>query len=117
MHVTDFNRLMWDNGIAPTRVIGHGVADPGPLYSGEIPRVATMINEPGRRGRIVGADLLEPLSAYAQIDVWGIGTEGLCANRGAVRGRGDVPTRGCSETSRAGGSTCTRPAGPHSGCP
>ncbi|UGU22409.1 glycosyltransferase [Mycobacterium avium] len=92
VHVTDFNRLMWDNGIAPTRVIDHGVADPGPLYSGEIPRVATMINEPGRRGRIVGADLLEPLSAYAQIDVWGIGTEGLCANRGAVRGRGDVPT-------------------------
>lgn len=90
VHVTDFNRLMWDNGRAPTRVIDHGVADPGPLYTGEVLRVATMINEPLRRGRVVGADLLEPLSAYAQIDVWGMGTESLYANRGGVIGRGDV---------------------------
>ncbi|ORA17572.1 glycosyltransferase [Mycobacterium asiaticum] len=90
VHVTDFNRLMWDNGKAPTRVIDHGVADPGPLYSGEILRAATMINEPLRRGRIVGADLLEPLSAYGAIDVWGIGSEVLRANRGGVTGRGDV---------------------------
>ncbi|OBG29629.1 glycosyltransferase [Mycobacterium sp. 852002-51057_SCH5723018] len=90
VHVTDFNRLMWDNGRAPTRVIDHGMADPGPRYTGDIPRAATMINEPVRRGRTVGADLLEPLSAYAQIDVWGIGTDGLYADRGAVTGRGDV---------------------------
>jgi hypothetical protein len=90
VHVTDFNRLMWDNGRAPTRVIDHGVADPGRLYTGDVPRVATMINEPARRGRVVGADLLEPLSRYAQIDMWGIGTGGLCVNRGAVTGRGDV---------------------------
>jgi glycosyltransferase involved in cell wall biosynthesis len=94
VHVTDFNRLMWDNGRAPTRVIDHGIADPGPRYTGDIPRAATMINEPGRRGRTVGADLLEPLSAYAQIDVWGIGTDALHANRGAVTGRGDVPAPG-----------------------
>ncbi|OBI33297.1 glycosyl transferase [Mycobacterium sp. E1386] len=90
VHVTDFNRLMWDNGRAPTRVIDHGIADPGHRYTGDIPRTATMINEPLRRNRIVGADLLEPLSAYAQIDVWGIGTEALHAGRGAVTGRGDV---------------------------
>lgn len=90
VHVTDFNRLMWDNGVAPTRVIEHGIADPGLRYSGEILRAATMINEPQRRGRIVGADLLEPLSAYAPVDVWGIGTETLHANRGGVTGRGDV---------------------------
>jgi hypothetical protein len=90
VHVTDFNRLMWDNGRAPTRVINHGVADPGLLYTGAVPRAATMINEPARRGRVVGADLLEPLSRYARIDVWGIGTDGVCVNRGAVTGRGDV---------------------------
>ncbi|KZS62830.1 glycosyl transferase [Mycobacterium ostraviense] len=94
VHVTDFNRLMWDNGSAPTRVIEHGMADPGPLYTGDIVRAATMINEPMRRGRTVGADLLEPLSAYAAIDVWGIGSEALSlhrgGNRGAVTGRGDV---------------------------
>lgn len=90
VHVTDFNRLMWDNGRAPTRVIDHGIADPGPRYTGDILRAATMINEPLRRNRVVGADLLEPLSGYAQIDVWGIGTEDLRANRGGVTGRGDV---------------------------
>lgn len=90
VHVTEFNRLMWDNGRAPTRVIDHGIADPGPLYTGDIPRVATMINEPLRRGRVVGTDLLEPLSKFAQIDVWGIGTESVYVDRGAVTGRGDV---------------------------
>lgn len=91
VHVTDFNLLMWDNGRAPTRVIDHGMADPGPLYTGDVLRVATMINEPLRRDRIVGTDLLEPLSVYGQIDVWGIGTEALSGNRGGVTGRGDVP--------------------------
>lgn len=90
VHVTDFNRLMWDNGRAPTRVIDHGMADPGPRYTGDIRRAATMINEPLRRGRIVGTDLLEPLSAYAPIDVWGMGTEPLNTHRGRVAGRGDV---------------------------
>jgi glycosyl transferase family 1 len=90
VHVTDFNRLMWDNGRAPARVIDHGVPDPGRRYTGDVLRAATMINEPLRRGRTVGADLLEPLSAYAQIDVWGIGTESLYARSGGVTGRGDV---------------------------
>ncbi|MCV7098291.1 glycosyltransferase [Mycobacterium kubicae] len=90
IHVTDFNRLMWDNGSAPTQVIDHGMADPGQLYTGDIPRVAAMINEPVRRARTVGTDLLQPLSAYGQIDVWGMGTEALSADNGAVIGRGDV---------------------------
>jgi hypothetical protein len=90
IHVTDFNRLMWNNGVAPTRVIGHGIADPGYVYTGEIPAAATMINEPCRRGRTVGADLLEGLSAHAPIDVWGIETERL-SGTGNVCGKGDVP--------------------------
>jgi hypothetical protein len=96
VHVTDFNKLMWDNGIAPTRVISHGIADPGPLYTGKIPRVATMINEPVRRWRVVGTDLLEPLSAAAPIDIWGIGAEDLNEEpwrSPRVTGRGDVPSR------------------------
>jgi hypothetical protein len=90
VHVTDFNRLMWDSGWAPTRVIGHGIADPGPLYSGDVVRVASMINEPLRRGRTVGADLLPRLSAYGQIDVWGIGTEALADVGAGINGCGDV---------------------------
>jgi glycosyltransferase involved in cell wall biosynthesis len=93
IHVTDFNRLMWNNGAAPTRVITHGIADPGQLYTGEIPAVATMINEPCRRWRTVGADLLAELGSHTPIDVWGIDTEALNAHGGSsqVRGKGDVP--------------------------
>jgi hypothetical protein len=91
IHVTDFNRLMWNNGVAPTRVINHGIADPGPLYTGEIASAATMINEPCRRWRTVGADLLEQLSSHTPIDVWGIGTEMLDTRSARVRGKGDVP--------------------------
>lgn len=93
VHVTDFNRLMWDNGRAPTRVIDHGVADHGVLYTGELAAASTMINEPLRRWRIVGADLLAPLSRYAPIDVWGLGTAELnetLDSDGRVRGHGDV---------------------------
>ncbi|WP_019971421.1 glycosyltransferase [Mycobacterium sp. 141] len=93
VHVTEFNRLMWDNGVAPTRVITHGIADPGNLYTGDVAAAATMINEPLRRWRTVGADLLDELSSQVPIDVWGIGSREL--NRkgalAAVRGKGDVP--------------------------
>ncbi|WP_313673919.1 glycosyltransferase [Mycolicibacterium sp.] len=93
VHVTDFNRLMWDNGRAPTTVIDHGIADPGQQYRGEIPHAATMINEPLRRGRVVGTDLLATLGETAPVDVWGIGTEALNERRhrhGGVTGMGDV---------------------------
>jgi hypothetical protein len=93
VHVTDFNRLMWDNGVAPTRVITHGIADPGQLYTGEIAAAATMINEPVRRWRTVGADLLAPLASQVPIDVWGIDSEALgdVLTGLAVRAHGDVP--------------------------
>jgi hypothetical protein len=96
VHVTDFNRLMWDTGAAPTCVINHGVPDPGHRYTGEIARAATMINEPVRRWRTVGADLLGPLSEFTPIDVWGIDTEELNAparHIAGVSGRGDVPAQ------------------------
>ncbi len=92
VHVTDFNCLMWDNGVAPTTVITHGIVDPGDRYTGELPSAAAMINEPIRRGRVVGTDLLLRLSAEVPIDVWGMGTSDLHQRSPAsdVRGRGDV---------------------------
>ncbi|MCG8925849.1 glycosyltransferase [Lentzea sp. CC55] len=72
VHVTHFNDLMWDCGTTRTVVIEHGVVDPGPLYTGELPRAAAVINEPVRRGRIVGTDLLP---RFDPIDVFGMGTE------------------------------------------
>jgi hypothetical protein len=95
IHVTDFNRLMWDNGRAPTTVIGPGIADPGHLYTGDIAAAAAVINEPVRRWRTVGADLLGTFGQAAPVDVWGIGTDDLndpahrCAG---VTGHGDLRT-------------------------
>ena len=54
VHVTHFNELFWDNGMAPTTVIEHGIVDPGPLYTGELPHAAVVVNEPVRRGRTTG---------------------------------------------------------------
>ena len=45
VHVTRYNRLMWDNGRTPTTVIEHSVAiDPAARYSGEVERGITICN-------------------------------------------------------------------------
>ena len=77
VHVTHFNRLFWDCGRAPTDVVEHGIVDPGPLWSGELARAAVVVNDPVRRGRAVGTDLLPALSRSAPLDVFGMRVEGL----------------------------------------
>ena len=77
VHVTHFNRLFYDNGRAPTTVIEHGIVDPGERWTGELARAAVVVNEPVRRGRYVGADLLPGLAAVAPVDVFGMGLSGL----------------------------------------
>jgi glycosyltransferase involved in cell wall biosynthesis len=84
VHVTAFNELMWDNGQAPTVVIPHGIVDPGERYTGELDRAAVVINEPVRRWRITGTDLLpgfgvaaRRVSPTAGLDVFGMGLDGL----------------------------------------
>jgi hypothetical protein len=73
VHVTHFNALFWDTGTTRTRVIEHGIVDPGYRYTGELPRAAVAINEPVRRGRVTGTDLLPRLGAVIPIDLFGIG--------------------------------------------
>ena len=77
VHVTHFNQLFWDCGSARTTVIEHGLVDPGHLYTGEIARAAVCVNDPVRRGRAVGADLLGQLSAAVPLDVFGMRVEQL----------------------------------------
>jgi glycosyltransferase involved in cell wall biosynthesis len=72
VHVTHFNELFWDAGGTPTRVIEHGIVDPGYRYTGELPRAAAVINEAPRRGRVTGTDLLGRLGAGAPIDLFGM---------------------------------------------
>jgi hypothetical protein len=83
-HVTHFNQAMWDCGRAPTTVVPHGIPDPGARYTGELAAGVSMINEPVRRRRVTGADLLDTLAEAAPVDLFGIGSE-------EVGGRGDVP--------------------------
>jgi len=72
VHVTHFNDLFWDAGTTPTRVVEHGIVDPGPRYTGELPRTAVVINEARRRARVTGTDLLERFSQAAPVDVFGM---------------------------------------------
>jgi glycosyltransferase involved in cell wall biosynthesis len=71
-HVTHFNDLFWDTGATPTRVIEHGIVDPGYRYTGELARAAVAINEARRRARVTGTDLLARFAAYAPLDVFGM---------------------------------------------
>lgn len=79
VHVTHFNALFWDCGTTPTRVIEHGIPDPGHRYTGELERAAVVVNEPVRRARVAGTDLLAPLSRAVPLDVFGMGVGPLAA--------------------------------------
>ena len=77
VHVTHFNRLFWDCGRAPTDVVEHGIVDPGHRYSGEWARAGVVVNDPVRRSRSVGTDLLPLLSEAAPLDVFGMNVNPL----------------------------------------
>lgn len=77
VHVTHFNRLVWDCGDAPTAVIEHGVPDPGYLYTGGLRSLGVVINEPVRRGRVTGTDLLPLFAEHARLDCFGIASDEL----------------------------------------
>jgi glycosyltransferase involved in cell wall biosynthesis len=72
VHVTHFNDLFWDTGATPTRVIEHGIVDPGYRYTGELARAAVAINEARRRARVTGTDLLPRFAARVPLDVFGM---------------------------------------------
>jgi hypothetical protein len=80
VHVTPFNDVFWDCGRAPTVVIEHGIPDPGYRYIGDIPHAAVVINEPVRRWRVTGTDLLPRFAEHATLDVFGMAVAQLPAN-------------------------------------
>jgi hypothetical protein len=85
VHVTHFNELFWDCGATPTRVIEHGVVDPGYRYTGRTPRAVVVINEARRRARVTGTDLLDRFAGDGvPIDLFGI-------DAGALGGVEDMP--------------------------
>jgi len=74
VHVTHFNRLMWDNGNVPTKVIEHGVTQPQVKWTGELDRGIVVINNLPARGRLLGFDLFLEARKHVPIDLVGMGT-------------------------------------------
>ncbi|AVT31993.1 glycosyl transferase [Plantactinospora sp. BC1] len=76
-HVTHFNALYWDTGGTRTTVVEHGIVAPTAQYTGELDRLAVVVNEPVRRWRVTGTDLLPLFAQIAPLDVFGMGVAGL----------------------------------------
>lgn len=94
-HVTGFNQIFWDTGATRTTVVDHGIVAPAVSYTGELDRLAVVINEPVRRGRVTGTDLLPRFAEIAPLDVFGMGVAGLADHLGLPADRltshDDVP--------------------------
>lgn len=87
VHVTHFNRLMWDNGPTPTMVIEHSVAiDPEARYSGKRAEGIVVVNGMQRRPRIAGYDLFLQARQAVPLAAAGMETE-------QFGGLGDIPYR------------------------
>lgn len=81
-HVTHFNQLFWDTGSSRTTVVEHGIVAPEVSFTGELDRLAVVINEPVRRWRVTGTDLLPRFAEVAPLDVFGMGVTGLAERLG-----------------------------------
>lgn len=87
VHVTHYNRLMWDNGRTPTTVIEHSVAlDPAIHYRGSRESGITIANGMQKRPRIAGYDIFLQVRQQVPLEVVGMQTE-------EFGGLGDVPYR------------------------
>lgn len=87
VHVTHFNRLMWDSGRTPTVVIEHGVAPPPEVrYTGELERGIVVINGLNWRGRRLGLDVFLEARRHIPLDLVGM-------HASELGGLGEVPPR------------------------
>lgn len=86
-HVTHFNRMMWDCGMAPVTVVEHGVVDPGYLYTGDDPSLGVAVNEPLRRTRVAGTDLALRIAERADVHFYGMQVTRLADLRPELAGR------------------------------
>lgn len=85
VHVTHFNRLMWDCGASPTRVIPHAVVVPENVqYTGELEKGIVVINNIQSRGRRLGLDVYKEVRKHVPLDIVGMGSK-------EVGGLGEVP--------------------------
>lgn len=93
VHVTHFNRMAWDCGVAPTTVVEHGIVDPGYRYKGTEGSLGVVVNEPVRRWRVAGTDLMLQVADQVPVEVYGMGMQALeqASPRLAGRTHDDLP--------------------------
>ena len=88
-HVTSFNRLYWDCGRARTTLVDHGVIDPGHRYAGTSASLAASVNEPVRRWRVAGTDVLLRVAEEVPVALHGMGVAELARRaEGTAAGKG-----------------------------
>jgi glycosyltransferase involved in cell wall biosynthesis len=75
VHVTHFNKLMWDNGRASAEVVDHGIMIPRVRYSGELERGIVVINNLQERGRRLGLDIFMEVRERVPLDLIGMDTK------------------------------------------
>jgi hypothetical protein len=96
VHVTHFNSLFWDCRETPTHVIDHAVMPfrPGGIYTGELERGVSLVNDLPRRKRVVGGDVFLRAREEVPLDLFGFDSK-------EVGGFGDLPQAGVHERMRA----------------
>jgi hypothetical protein len=77
VHVTHFNKLMWDNGRSPAEVIDHGIQIPTITYTGELAKGIVVINNLEDRGRRLGLDVFLQVREEIPLDLIGMDTKKL----------------------------------------
>jgi hypothetical protein len=75
VHVTHFNKLMWDNNGLNSQVIEHGVMIPELKQQPKKERGIVVINNLPTRGRLLGLDIFEEVRKHIPLDLVGMGAE------------------------------------------
>lgn len=75
VHVTHYNKLMWQNENSAVKVIEHGVLQPKELYEGKLRKGIVIVNNLNERGRKAGADIFREVNKHIPLDLIGIGTK------------------------------------------
>ena len=75
VHVTHFNKLMWNNETDNVKVIDHGITKPNIEYTGDLEKGIVVINHLHQRGRKLGADIFEKVRKHVPLDFIGMETK------------------------------------------
>jgi glycosyltransferase involved in cell wall biosynthesis len=77
VHVTHFNKLMWDCGRSSTRVVDHGIHIKRAEYTGHLEKGIVVINNLHERGRRLGLDIFLEVRKHIPLDIIGMNTENI----------------------------------------